>query len=141
MITATAYANNENNQCNAKQFQPIMKLMTDMTRCWNRGDLSCVVNKFYAKKFIYVGNEIITSKEELLKHYLSAFQNKQNASLGQLKFDIINCDYIDSNNIITLQKYILTTPKEIKQGYDVLVWKKQNSQFYITLDFPKAITG
>ena len=137
-MTTAVYANNDNTSCNAKQLQPIMKRMAEMTRCWNNGDIKCVV-KFYAIKFIYVGNEIITLKEEMLKHYLNVFQNKKNASLGQLKFDYINCNPINKNNIVTLQKYILTTPEGVKQGYDVLVWKKENSQFYITMDFPKAI--
>ncbi len=110
-----------------------------MVRCWNRGDLNCVVNDFYAKDFIYVGDNIITSKKMLTQHYQNAFASSQSKNLGQLKFDFIWCRKLGADHIETIEKYNLFKNKNVNYGYDLLVWKKIAGVYKIVTDFPKQL--
>lgn len=139
LAISTAWANNFNTKCSNQQFLPVINRITKMNHCWNRGDVNCVVHKFYANNFTYVGNKIITTKSELIKHYQKSFQIKRSLSLGHLKLDFISCHYFGPSDISTLQKYTLISKRGVDQGYDILIWKKENTHFYIIMDFPKEI--
>lgn len=125
--------------CSLPQFRAIQKQSRAMQRCWNHGNLTCVVNKYYAKDFVYVGNSIIKSKQALYSHYQQSFQSDPKKELPQLTYELVDCKALGKDYISSLGKYTVLDKGTSKEGYDILLWQKVNREYKIITDIPKPI--
>jgi len=127
--------------CDSKEYSDITNQKKLMVKAWNDGNIQSVAS-FYSDSFVYMSKtDILTTKEDVISHYINSFSNSKSESLnlGKLELNYIFCKNIDDNHQLAILNYILDMNGEVFKGDDLLMWEKTKDNGYkIIVDFPRG---
>ncbi|MBH2003473.1 MAG: nuclear transport factor 2 family protein [Sphingobacteriia bacterium] len=128
MNTATAHKNAEN------PGEIIRQILEKQTAAWNRGDLEAFMQGYWKNdSLLFVGKNGPTyGYNTTLQNYRKSYPD--NATMGQLKFTLLQIRPLSSDTWFVLGKWALTRTAGDVSGHYTLLFKKINGQWVIIAD-------
>ncbi|MBS1652879.1 MAG: DUF4440 domain-containing protein [Bacteroidetes bacterium] len=117
----------------SQSINEIKQLMHKQEIAWNNGNIDAFMNYYWHSDSLkFIGSKGITyGWQKTLNNYKKNYSNK--ALMGQLKFEIIDYNELNSQTIFIIGKWDLNRDKPVG-GYFTLLWKKINTQWFIVVD-------
>ncbi len=119
----------------AKQRRAILQILERQTADWNAGRVDRFMNGYWpSDSLTFVGKVGITyGYQATLANYKKRYPDR--ASMGTLKFDILELDLLTPNTAYVIGRYHLTRPQTgDAEGYFTLLWRKIKNRWVIVSD-------
>ena len=115
-----------------RQVKNILKIQAD---AWNQGDIPAFMEYYWhSPKLQFIGSRGVTfGWQQTLDNYAKSYPDK--ATMGQLKFDIIDAQKLSRKVVMVSGKFTLfRKEKDDLSGHFLLVWKKIHGKWVIIAD-------
>ncbi|TDH27396.1 nuclear transport factor 2 family protein [Segetibacter sp. 3557_3] len=114
--------------------QAIRSLMQMQEKAWNKGDINGFMEGYLkSDSMLFVGSKGPTyGWRTTLEHYKKSYPDT--ATMGKLKFDILEVKPLAGPYYFVLGKWQLTRTIGNVGGYYTLLFQKINNRFYIIAD-------
>ena len=118
----------------AQDKQAILKLMNDQQSAWNKGDIEAFMQGYWkSDSLVFVGKMApLYGWQSTTDRYKKAYPDKD--AMGQLTFDVIKLDILDSKNAFMLGSWHLKRKSGPIGGYFTLWFRKINGEWKIVCD-------
>ncbi|WP_018620196.1 YybH family protein [Spirosoma luteum] len=119
----------------AKERRAILQILERQTTDWNAGRVDRFMNGYWpSDSLTFVGKVGITyGYQATLANYKKRYPDR--ASMGTLKFDILELDLLTPNTAYVIGRYHLTRPQVgDAEGYFTLLWRKMKNRWVIVSD-------
>lgn len=112
----------------------VTQILQSQTTDWNKGDLEAFMQPYWkSDSLMFIGKAGITyGWENTLLGYKKGYPNK--ATMGILKFEILQVKQLDTSFITMVGKWHLTRSAGNVGGHFSLLWKKINGLWVIVMD-------
>ncbi len=112
----------------------IRELLTNQTTAWNSGDIAAFMSGYWkSDSLLFVGKSGITyGWQKTLDNYLKNYPNA--ATMGQLRFDIIQLKKLRGSTYFVLGKWFLERTVGDVGGHFTLILKKFKDGWKIVSD-------
>ncbi|MDP2560411.1 nuclear transport factor 2 family protein [Psychrobium sp. 1_MG-2023] len=114
--------------------QSIRQVMANQQQAWNSGNLTAFMQGYWQsdKLRFASGNSYRFGWQSTLDNYIKGYPDK--ATMGQLKFDIIDINQVSDDVAIVFGRWHLTRENDQPKGLYTLLFEKKNGQWLITQD-------
>ncbi|MCP9754097.1 nuclear transport factor 2 family protein [Lacihabitans sp. CCS-44] len=115
--------------------EDILAVMARQQNNWNAGDIEKFMEDYLkSDELQFIGSKGVVKGWQATKdRYLKSYPDR--ATMGQLKFDILEVDYHSKKSAWVLGKWYLTRPeKGDVGGYFTLIFKKVKGKWLIVSD-------
>ncbi|HLO45547.1 MAG TPA: nuclear transport factor 2 family protein [Leadbetterella sp.] len=115
--------------------EEILEIMTRQQKNWNAGDIDRFMEDYWkSEELQFIGAKGVVKGWQATKdRYLKSYPDR--ATMGQLKFDILEVDFLSKTSAWVLGKWYLTRPEKGDiGGYFTLIFKKINGKWLIVSD-------
>lgn len=115
--------------------QTILGILDRQTRDWNAGNVEGFMRGYWnSDSLLYIGKSgVRTGYQPTLASYRKNYPDR--ASMGTLKFDILNVDFPAPGVAFVVGKWNLTRPeKGDVGGHYTLLWRKIGGEWVIVAD-------
>lgn len=112
-----------------------MEVLNRQQENWNKGDIETFMQDYWkSDELKFLGkNGIVKGWQATLDRYLKSYPDR--ATMGQLKFDIKEVDFLSKKSAWVLGQWHLTRPeKGDVGGYFTLIFKKIDGKWVIVSD-------
>lgn len=119
----------------AKERRAILQILERQTADWNAGRVDRFMNGYWpSDSLTFVGKVGVTyGYQATLANYKKRYPDR--ASMGTLKFDILELDLLTPTTAYVIGRYHLTRPKiGDAEGYFTLLWRKIKDRWVIVSD-------
>ncbi|MBD2752360.1 YybH family protein [Spirosoma validum] len=119
----------------AQDRRAILQLLKRQTEDWNTGRVDKFMNGYWpSDSLTFVGKAGITyGYQATLANYRKRYPDRE--SMGTLKFDILQLDFLSSDVAYVIGRFHLTRPKiGDADGHFTLLWRKINKRWVIISD-------
>jgi hypothetical protein len=119
----------------AKERRAILQILERQTTEWNAGRIDRFMNGYWpSDSLTFVGKVGVTyGYQATLANYKKRYPDR--ASMGTLKFDILELDLLTPNTAYVIGRYHLTRPQVgDTEGYFTLLWRKIKNRWVIVSD-------
>ena len=118
----------------AQDRQAILKVMHDQELTWNRGDIDGFMQGYWkSDSLLFVGKKgPVYGWKSTIDRYKKSYPNK--ATMGQLKFTILQVKVLDATNAFLFGGWKLTRAKDTPGGYYTLWFRKIKGEWKIVCD-------
>ncbi|MFN8429371.1 MAG: nuclear transport factor 2 family protein [Spirosomataceae bacterium] len=119
----------------AQKKSEIMEVLNRQQENWNKGDIETFMQDYWkSDELKFIGkNGIVKGWQATLDRYLKSYPDR--ATMGQLKFDIKEVDFLSKKSAWVLGQWHLTRPeKGDVGGYFTLIFKKIDGKWVIVSD-------
>lgn len=112
----------------------IRETLARQQACWNKGDIDCfMVGYWESDELRFMGKNGITKGFANTKaRYKKSYPDQ--ASMGQLSFDILSVEKIASKKAMVIGKWHLERETENLEGHFSLIWERIKGEWVIVLD-------
>lgn len=135
LFAALMLMNNAMAQKTAESPETIIRqILGKQTAAWNRGDLEAFMQGYWKNdSLLFVGKNGPTyGYNTTLQNYRKSYPD--NATMGQLKFTLLQIRALSSDTWFVLGKWALTRTAGNVSGHYTLLFKKINGQWVIIAD-------
>lgn len=115
--------------------EEILEIMARQQKNWNAGDIDRFMEDYWkSEELQFIGAKGVVKGWQATKdRYLKSYPDR--ATMGQLKFDILEVDFHSKSSAWVLGKWYLTRPEKGDiGGYFTLIFKKINGKWLIVSD-------
>ncbi|MCP9746742.1 DUF4440 domain-containing protein [Lacihabitans sp. CS3-21] len=115
--------------------EDILQVMARQQNNWNAGDIEKFMEDYLkSDELQFIGSKgIVKGWQATKERYLKSYPDR--ATMGQLKFDILEVDFHSKKTAWVLGKWYLTRPeKGDVGGYFTLIFKKVKGKWLIVSD-------
>jgi len=121
-----------------KDIEMIKKAMQIQQDAWNRGDIDAFMEWYWQSDQLQFigGNGPTFGWQNTLDNYKKRYPDR--ATMGQLKFDVLQVNVRGKKVISLIGKYTLTREKDTPTGHFLLIWKKFKGKWLIVADCTSA---
>lgn len=115
--------------------EDILEIMARQQANWNSGDIDKFMEDYWKSENLqFIGSKGVVKGWQATKdRYFKSYPDR--ATMGQLKFDILEVDFYSKKSAWVLGKWYLTRPeKGDVGGYFTLIFKKINGKWVIVSD-------
>ncbi|MCP9764341.1 YybH family protein [Lacihabitans soyangensis] len=115
--------------------EDILEIMARQQANWNSGDIDKFMEDYWKSENLqFIGSKGVVKGWQVTKdRYFKSYPDR--ATMGQLKFDILEVDFHSKKSAWVLGKWYLTRPeKGDVGGYFTLIFKKINGKWVIVSD-------
>jgi ketosteroid isomerase-like protein len=115
--------------------EDILQVMARQQSNWNAGDIEKFMEDYLkSDELQFIGSKgIVKGWQATKERYLKSYPDR--ATMGQLKFDILEVDFHSKKSAWVLGKWYLTRPeKGDVGGYFTLIFKKVKGKWLIVSD-------
>jgi ketosteroid isomerase-like protein len=115
--------------------EDILQVMARQQNNWNAGDIEKFMEDYLkSDELQFIGSKgIVKGWQATKERYLKSYPDR--ATMGQLKFDILEVDFHSKQTAWVLGKWYLTRPeKGDVGGYFTLIFKKVKGKWLIVSD-------
>lgn len=119
----------------AKERRTILQILERQTADWNTGRVDKFMNGYWpSDSLTFVGKAGVTyGYQATLANYKKRYPSR--ASMGSLKFDILQLDFPAPNVAYVIGRFHLTRPKiGDAEGHFTLLWRKIKNRWVIVSD-------
>ena len=119
----------------AQKKSEIMEVLNRQQENWNKGDIETFMQDYWkSDELKFIGkNGIVKGWQATLDRYLKSYPDR--ATMGQLKFDIKEVDFLSKKSAWVLGQWQLTRPeKGDVGGFFTLIFKKIDGKWVIVSD-------
>ncbi|MVM34714.1 DUF4440 domain-containing protein [Spirosoma sp. HMF4905] len=119
----------------AKERRTILQILERQTADWNAGRVDKFMNGYWpSDSLTFVGKVGVTyGYQATLANYKKRYPDR--ASMGSLKFDILQLDFPAPDVAYVIGRFHLTRPKiGDADGHFTLLWRKINNRWVIVSD-------
>lgn len=119
----------------AQKKSEILEVLNRQQENWNKGDIETFMQDYWkSDELKFIGkNGIVKGWQATLDRYLKSYPDR--ATMGQLKFDIKEVDFLSKKSAWVLGQWHLTRPeKGDVGGYFTLIFKKIDGKWVIVSD-------
>ena len=119
----------------SKERRSILQILQRQTDDWNAGRIDRFMTGYWLSDSVtFVGQAGITyGYQETLENYRKRYPDR--ASMGSLKFDILELDFPAPNIAYVIGRFHLTRPNiGNADGYFTLLWRKIKNRWVIVSD-------
>jgi len=119
----------------SKAVQKVKQILEIQTQEWNKGDIPAFMEYYWhSPKLQFIGSRGVTfGWQQTLDNYVKSYPDK--ATMGQLKFDIIDAQKLSRKVVMVSGKFTLyRKEKDDLSGHFLLVWKKIKGEWLIIAD-------
>ena len=119
----------------ARERRAILLILKQQTEAWNAGKISQFMNSYWASDSLtFVSKTGITyGYRATLANYKKRYPSR--ASMGTLKFDILQLDFLATDVAYVIGRWQLTRPTIGNAGgHFTLLWRKINKRWVIISD-------
>jgi uncharacterized protein (TIGR02246 family) len=113
----------------------ILNILDRQTKAWNEGNVVDFMNGYWeSDSLMYIGKSGVTyGFKSTLERYKKNYPDK--STMGMLKFDIIEVNFISDDACFVVGKWHLTRPeKGDVGGHYTLLWRKMKGNWVIVAD-------
>ena len=112
----------------------IKKVLADQVACWNKGDLDCFMQGYWqSEELLFLGGSGPTyGWQTTLDNYRKRYPDQ--ATKGQLQFDIISIDLLGDQHAFVVGKFTLKRTVGDASGHFTLLWQKVDGKWVIITD-------
>ena len=131
LFSANLFAHNDNNH---QAENSIRAVMAAQQAAWNTGNLTEFMAGYWQSDTLRFasGDSYRHGWQTTLDNYIKGYPDA--ATMGQLKFDIIDIEQLSDNAALVFGRWQLTRTKDQPQGLFTLVFRKFGKQWLITRD-------
>lgn len=117
-----------------KAIETVKSILLRQADDWNRGDVDAfMVGYWPSDKLQFIGGNGVTyGWQNTLDRYKRVYPDV--ATMGQLKFDILEVQQLSKKVIMLTGKYTLTRENDTPTGHFLLIWKKIKGEWLIVAD-------
>lgn len=117
-----------------KDIETVKSILLRQADDWNRGDLDAfMVGYWPSEKLQFIGGKGVTyGWQNTLERYKRVYPDR--ATMGKLKFDILEVQQISKKVIMLTGKYTLTRGNDQPTGHFLLIWRKIKGDWMIIAD-------
>lgn len=121
-----------------KAVETVKSILLRQVDDWNRGDLDAfMVGYWPSEKLQFIGGKGVTyGWQNTLDRYKRVYPDR--ATMGKLKFDILEVEQLSKKVIMLTGKYTLTRENDQPTGHFLLVWRKIKGEWMIVADHSSA---
>lgn len=119
----------------AQDRRAILQILGQQTVDWNAGRVDKFMNGYWpSDSLTFVGKAGVTyGYQATLANYKKRYPSR--ASMGRLKFDILQLDFLTSDVAYVIGRFHLTRPQiGDAEGYFTLLWRKIKKRWVIVSD-------
>lgn len=119
----------------AQKKSEILEVLNRQQENWNKGDIETFMQDYWkSDELKFIGkNGIVKGWQATLDRYLKSYPDR--ATMGQLKFDIKEVDFLSKKSAWVLGQWHLTRPeKGDVGGFFTLIFKKIDGKWVIVSD-------
>ncbi|MCA0363286.1 MAG: nuclear transport factor 2 family protein [Bacteroidetes bacterium] len=119
----------------AQKKSEILEVLNRQQENWNKGDIETFMQDYWkSDELKFIGkNGIVKGWQATLDRYLKSYPDR--ATMGQLKFDIKEVDFLSKKSAWVLGQWQLTRPeKGDVGGFFTLIFKKIDGKWVIVSD-------
>ncbi|GAB4019956.1 nuclear transport factor 2 family protein [Spirosoma sp. KCTC 42546] len=119
----------------AKERRTILQILERQTSDWNSGRVDKFMNGYWVSDSLtFVGKAGVTyGYQATLANYKKRYPSR--ASMGSLKFDILQLDFLTPDVAYVIGRFHLTRPKiGDADGHFTLLWRKIKNRWVIVSD-------
>lgn len=113
----------------------ILATLDRQTKDWNGGDIKAFMNGYWeSDSLMFVGKSGVTyGYQNTYQGYLKRYPDR--ATMGTLKFDIVNLSFPSQGAAFVVGKWHLTRPEAGDiGGYYTLLWRKIKGKWVVVCD-------
>ena len=124
-----------------KDIEMIKNAMQKQQDAWNNGDIDTFMEWYWKSDNLQFigGNGPTFGWQNTLDNYKKRYPDT--ATMGKLKFDILQVDRRSRKVISLIGKFTLTREKDQPTGHFLLLWKKIKGQWLIIADCTSAASS
>jgi len=124
----------KNKLSNSVEQENIKKILYAQQKAWNNGDLNKFMQGYHnSTELTFIGSKGVTyGWIQTLENYTKSYPDR--ATMGELKFDILELNRLSSDSYHMIGKYTLIRKDDEPFGYFTLIWKKISGQWLIISD-------
>lgn len=117
-----------------KAIETVKSILLRQADDWNRGDVDAfMVGYWPSEKLQFIGGKGVTyGWQNTLDRYKRVYPDV--ATMGRLKFDILEVQQLSKKVIMLTGKYTLTRENDMPTGHFLLIWKKIKGEWLIVAD-------
>lgn len=132
LLVATAGSSAQNSEEKSKA--AIMKVMTDQTAAWNRGDIDGFMQGYWnSPEMTFVSGDTVTKGwQPTLDRYKKSYDTR--SKMGTLSFTEIEIRMLGSKAAVVLGRFTLVREKDKPTGLFTLSFRKFKNGWKIILD-------
>ncbi len=119
----------------AQEREKIIEVMSRQEKYWNEGNIPAFMQDYWKSDSLkFIGKNGVTKGwQATMDRYLKTYPDK--ASMGTLKFDIKEVEFLSDKAAWVLGQFYLTRPeKGDLTGFFTLIFKKINQRWVIVSD-------
>lgn len=118
----------------SKDEENIREVMATQQDAWNKGDIHAFMETYWkSDSLLFVGSKgPVYGWQSALNRYIKTYPDK--ASMGRLKFDLLQVSFLSDNYCFVLGKWYLTRDKGNIEGTFTLLFKRIDSKWFIISD-------
>ena len=119
----------------SKSIRQVKNILQIQAEAWNQGDIPAFMEYYWhSPKLQFIGSRGVTfGWQQTLDNYMKSYPDK--ATMGQLKFDIIDAQKLSRKVVMVSGKFTLfRKEKDDMSGHFLLVWKKIHGKWVIIAD-------
>jgi ketosteroid isomerase-like protein len=119
----------------AQEREKILEVMSRQEKYWNEGNIPAFMQDYWKSDSLkFIGKNGVTKGwQATMDRYLKTYPDK--ASMGNLKFDIKEVEFLSDKAAWVLGQFYLTRPeKGDLTGFFTLIFKKINQRWVIVSD-------
>ncbi len=114
----------------------INTLMKNQNTSWNNGDIDAYMEFYWKSDSLqFIGSKGLTyGWDTTLYNYKKSYSTRE--EMGVLKFENLNCKYLNNSSYLINGKWHLKRNEKLKdlEGFYTLIWKPINGQWKIIYD-------
>jgi ketosteroid isomerase-like protein len=116
-----------------KDVRLVLAFMLEQESSWNNGDIPGFMKHYWNNDSLkFIGSKQITyGWQKTLENYKKSYPDV--ASMGQLKFTILEATQLSKDAIFVIGKWQLIK-EEAAGGHFTLLWRKKNGRWVIVAD-------
>lgn len=109
-------------------------VMAGQATAWNKGDIEGYMKGYWmSDSLVFTGSKSVsTGWQASLDRYKMAYPDKE--AMGYLTFDQVETNFTSKASAYTIGQWTLNRNTDTLSGRYTLVWKKQNSVWFIIAD-------
>lgn len=118
----------------SKDITQVKSILMRQAADWNRGDVDAFMIGYWpSDKLQFIGGNGVTyGWQNTLDRYKRVYPDQ--ATMGKLKFDILDVQQLSKKVIMLTGKFTLTREKDTPTGHFLLVWRKIKGAWVIVAD-------
>ena len=117
-----------------KAKERILTLMQEQQACWNRGDIVCFMESYWASDSLrFIGKSGLTyGWQQTLDNYKRSYPDQ--AAMGTLHFRVMRIEPLSEKYMHVIGQWQLDREEDTLQGHYTLLWEYKKGDWVITTD-------